>query len=215
MSLVTPTVYDNGMQRRVSVGDILAYGEVIGALATVGAGILTAALLTGFSIISRTGPVGAYADTTDTATNIIAALAVNAQTPMPGTTFRHRIINTVAFINTYTAGVGVTLAGTTAIAASSFRDYLITLTNTTPVSIATGATTNASAVITGMSAAATALITPGQLVTGTGIGAAATVLSVQPGVGVTLSVVSTATAPLVAITFSPTVLITGIGSGSI
>lgn len=213
MSLVTPTVKENCFERRVSVGDVISLGEVIGSLATIGAGTLTAALLTGYSILSRTGPTAAYIDTTDTATNIIAAVAVNNQTPMPGTTWRQRILNTVAFINTYTAGTGVTLAGITAIAASSWRDYLITLTNTTPASIASAATTNASAVITGMDATETALVSPGMSVTGTGIGASAVVLSVQPGIGVTLSVVSTATAPLVAVTFSPTVTITGLGGG--
>lgn len=215
MSLVTPSVKENTFERRVSVGDVIALGEVIGALATVGAGILTAALLTGYSIISRTGPVGAYADTTDTASNIIAAVAVNNQTPMPGTTIRHRIINTVAFINTYTAGIGVTLAGVTAIAASSFRDYLITFTNTTPASIASAATVNASAVVTAMDAVETSLVSPGMSVSGAGIQAGCTVLSVQPGTGVTLSLAATATAGMVALTFSPTVLITGIGSGPI
>lgn len=213
MSLVKPLVKDNGFQRGVNIGDIVAGGEVIGALATIGNGALTAALLTGYSILSRTGPTGAYADTTDTATNIIAALAVNAQTPMPGTTFRQRILNTVAYINTYTAGTGVTLAGTTDIAASSWRDYLIALTNTTPVSIVAAATTNGSKVITGMTDAQTALVSPGQLVTGTGIGASAKVVSVQPGIGVTTDVNSTATASLVAVTFSPTVTITGLGGG--
>jgi hypothetical protein len=215
MSLVTPSVKENGFERRISIGDVVALGEVIGALATIGAGALTAALLTGYSILSRTGPTGAYIDTTDTATNIIAAVAVNGQTPMPGTTFRQRILNTVAFINTYTAGTGVTLAGITAIAASSYRDFLITLTNTTPASIASVATTNGSGVITGMDATETSLVSPGMLVTGTGIGASAVVLSVQPGIGVTVSVVSTATAGLIAATFSPTVTITGIGGGLI
>lgn len=215
MSLVKPLVFENGFNRPVANGDVEAWGEVIGTLGTVGAGVLTAALITGYSILSRSGPVGAYADTTDTAANIIASVAVNGQTPMQGTTFRQRILNTVAFICTYTAGTGVTLAGVTAIAASSYRDYLITLTNTTPVSIASAATTNASAIVTGMDAAETALVSPGQLVTGTGIQAGSTVLSVQPGIGVTLSLAATATAGIVALTFSPTVTVTGIGGGLI
>lgn len=215
MSLVIPAITENGFKRQIGVGDVVGAGEVIGTLSTAGDGTLTAALLTGYSIISRTGPGADYADTTDTAANIIAALAVNAQTPVPGTTYRQRILNTVAKVNTYTAGTGVTLAGTTAIAASSFRDYLICLTNTTPQSIAAASTTNGSAVVTGMTAAQTQLVSVGQLVTGTGIPGATKVISVQPGVGVTLSANATATGSLVALTFSPTVTITGIGSGPI
>lgn len=215
MSYVKPTVYDNSFQRQVTQGDVVAGGEVVGTLTTVGAGTLTAALITGNSIISRTGPTGAYNDTTDTAANIIGALAVNGQTPMPASTHRLRILNTVAFIGTMVAGTGVTLAGVTAIAASSYRDYLVALTNTTPTSIAAAATTNASAVITGMDSSETSVVSPGQLVTGTGIPAATTVLSVQPGIGVTLNANATATASLVGLTFSPTVTITGIGGGLI
>ena len=215
MSLVKPLVKDNGFMRDVSNGDLVAGGELIGTLATVGAGALTAALLTGYSILSRTGPVGAYADTTATATDIIGAVAVNGQTPMAGTTYRQRIINTVAFVNTYTAGTGVTLSGVTAIAASSYRDYLITLTNTTPVSIATANTTNASAIITGMDSTETSLVSTGQLVSGTGITAGTKVLSVQPGIGVTLDANATATGTSVSLTFAPTVSVAGIGGGLI
>lgn len=215
MSYVKPTVYDNGFQRQVSQGDVVAGGEVVGALTTVGAGTLTAALITGNSIISRSGSVAAYNDTTDTAANIISTIAVNNQTPMPGSTHRLRVLNTVAFIQTLVAGTGVTLVGVTANAASSFRDYLITLTNTTPTYIASATTTNGSAVITGMDSSKTSAVSPGQLVTGTGIPAATTVLSVQPGIGVTLSANATASSFLVGLTFSPTVTITGIGSGLI
>lgn len=217
MSAVTPTVYDGGFARRLMPGDVEYLGEVIGALATVGAGSLTAALLAGFSIISRTGPVGAYADTTDTAANIVGYLTGqgNGNSPNPGATFRLRIINTVAFINTFTAGTGVTLSGVTAIAASSWRDYLITLTNTTPTSIAVASTTNTSVAVTGMTSEETALITVGQLVTGTGIAANTKVAAVKPGIGVTLDTAATATGSLVALTFSPTVSIAGIGGGLI
>lgn len=215
MSYVKPTVYDNSFQRQVAQGDVVAGGEVVGTLTTVGAGTLTGALIMNNSIISRSGSIAAYNDTTDTAANIIANVAVNAQNPMAGSTHRLRILNTVAFIQTLVAGTGVTLAGVTANAASSFRDYLITLTNTTPTFIASAATTNASAVVTGMDLTETPFISPGMLVTGTGIPAATTVLSVQPGIGVTLSANATATASLIGLTFSPTVTITGIGSGLI
>lgn len=214
MSLTKPLIFDGGFERAINQGDIPGGAEINNNLTTAGAGALTGTLLAG-SILYRTGPTGAVADTTDTAANIIAAVAVNNQNPMPGSTHRLRIINTVAFVETLAAGTGVTLAGVTANAASSFRDYLISLTNTTPTSIASAATTNTSAVITGMDSSETIQVSPGMLVTGTGIPAATTVISVQPGIGVTLSANATATSSLVALTFSPTVTITGIGSGLI
>jgi hypothetical protein len=51
------------------------------------------------------------------------------------------------------------------------------------------------------------------LVTGTGIPASATVLSVQPGVGFTLSANATATNNPVALTFSPRYTVLGLGQG--
>lgn len=216
MSYVKALTKDNGFTRDVNNGDVVAQGEVIGVLSTVGAGALTAALITGYTLISRTGPVGAYADTVATASDIIAALAVNGQTPNPGSTHRLRILNTVAFINTITTNTGVTLSGTTAIAASSWRDFLVTLVNTTNASIGVGSTTNANAVITGLSQTAIGLISPGMTVSGAGIQAGSTVIGVNLTAGtVTLSLAATATAANVAITFSPTVSIAGIGSGPI
>lgn len=216
MSYVKAQTKDNGFVRDVSNGDVVAMGEVIGVLGTVGNGSLTAALITSFTLISRTGPAGAYADTVDTAANLIAALAVNGQTPNPGSTHRLRILNTVAFVNTITTNTGVTLSGTTAIAASSWKDFLVTLTNTTATSIAVGNTTNASAVLTGISQASLGLITPGMTVSGVGITGGTTVLGVNLTAGtVTLSANATATAALVALTFSPTVNIAAIGGGLI
>lgn len=213
MSLVIPNIDENGFKRKLGVGDVVGGGEVIGTLTTAGDGTLTAALMTGFSILSRTGPTGAYNDTTDTAANIINALAVNYQQPSPGTTYRWRHLNTVAFIATMVAGTGVTLAGVTAVAASSYRDYLITLTNTTPTQVFAATVDGSTKVITGMTAAQTALLSVGMAVTGTGIAASSVIQSIQPGVGVTVNNNTTAAGTLVALTFSPTVTITGIGGG--
>lgn len=209
MSLLKPFIRDNALQRPVSIGDLLGASETIAALATAGAGTITGAILAN-NIINRTGPTGAVADTFDTATNIINALGGNAQ---QGDSWRVRYINTVAFALTLTAATGVTITGNAVINASSVKEFLVQITNATPASIVSAATTNGSAVITGMSLAQTSAITPGMLATGTGIAASATVLSVQPGVGVTLSGNSTATAAIVAVTFAPTVTITNLGQG--
>lgn len=104
------------------------------AEATVGAATLTTAqLLSG--LIMRTGPTGAYADTTPTATQILAAMG----NPAIGDSFDFYHVNGVAYICTLIAGTGVTLAGTTANSASKVRLYRCTVTATsTPAVTITG-----------------------------------------------------------------------------
>lgn len=102
--------------------------------ATVGATTLTAAMLLS-GLIMRTGPAGAYADTTPTATQILAAM----EKPEIGDSFDFIHVNGVAYACTLTAGAGVTLAGTTANAASKVRMYRCTVTATsTPAVTITG-----------------------------------------------------------------------------
>ena len=225
MSVFKQVIYDGSLQRQAFPGDVIGGSEIILPLTTVGAGTLTAALLLG-GIVNRTGPTGAYTDTTDSAQNIINALVAGynytttANTGISsgvaaqvGTSVRLRYLNTVAFAMTLAAGSGVTLSGTTGVNASSVKDYLIQVTNGTPLSVQTATTTNSSAVITGMTQAATAQVSVGQAVSGTGIAANSVITSIQPGVGVTLNNNATATGTLVSLTFSPTVTITGLGQG--
>lgn len=227
MSVSKPLIMDGNIPRLIAQGDVLAGAEIISALTTAGAGILTGALLVS-GIINRTGPAGVFNDTTDSAANIVNALlgSQNFQTSavtgisggvavQSGTTVRLRILNTVAFAETLVAGVGVTLAGNTVNAASSFRDYLIQVTNGTPTQTFAANQTNASAVITGLNQFQTSQLSVGMLVTGTSIPAAATIIGIQPGIGVTLSAAATATLALNALTFSPTVTIQGLGGGAI
>jgi hypothetical protein len=215
---VKPIVYDGSFQRKMGPGDVLAQGEIISGsgLATAGAGILTAAImLTGMCI--RTGPTGAYNDTTDTASNIIAALQGGpaGSAPSPGDTFRFRHLNTVAYVMTLVAGTGVTLGTVpaTTLQASMWKEYLVTLTNTTPTTTVAANFTTGTKVITGMTLAQTNAISIGQLVTGTSVGAASVVTSIQPGIGCNVSVNSTGTVVGGAITFSPTVRIDAITMG--
>ncbi len=88
------------------------------AISTAGADTLTAAGIVG-GLIMRTGPTGAYNDTTATATQILAEM----KDPAIGDAFEFSIVNGVAYIGTMVAGTGVTLAGTTANAASKVRRY--------------------------------------------------------------------------------------------
>lgn len=104
------------------------------AISTAGNGTLTAAAIVS-GLIMRTGPTGAYNDTTDTATAIIAAL----DNPAINDSWDFTIVNGVAYIGTMVAGDGITLAGTTANAASKVRRYRATVTNVgTPAITITG-----------------------------------------------------------------------------
>ena len=218
-----PVIYDGSLQRQMYPGDVLGGAEIINAtLTTAGSGTITAAQLTS-GILSRTGPSGGFTDTTDTATNIIAALIANysyQQTPVTGISsgnavqaglsFRLRYVNTVAFAMTLAAGTGVTIASGN-VNASSVKDYLVQVTNGTPAQTFAVTQTNGSAIITGMTPFQTSLLSVGQLVTGSGL--SGNIISIQPGVGVTLSANASSTLTLNAATFSPTVTMTGIGQG--
>lgn len=220
--LVSPVIFGD-MERPMLPGDILNTNEIVAAIVTAGSQVLTAANMLS-ALIWRTGPGAGYGDTTPDAASWINAMlqqAYNgggATTPsgvQVGTTYRMRMVNTVAFANTVVAGANVTLAGTTAVAASTWRDFLVTVLNGTPAQQFAATTTNASAVVTGLTADQTSKLSPGMAVTGTGVPASTTILSIQPGVGFTMSANATASGVLVALTFNPRVELRGIGSGPI
>lgn len=225
MTVAKPLIMDGNIARIISQGDVLAGAEILAANTTVGAATLSAASLVA-GILNRTGSVGAFSDTTDTASNIITALigqGIYNTTPttgissgaavQPGTTVRLRYLNQVAFAGTLLAGTGVTLVGNAVVAASSWKDFLITVLNGTPAQVFAATQTNASAVITGLSQFQTSQLSVGMLVTGTNVQAGSTVLSVQTGIGVTLSLPVTASLTLNALTFAPSVSLTNLGGG--
>lgn len=224
MSLATPLVMDGQLARTMVPGDVLNTQEQVQTLTTAGAGTVTAQMLLS-GILSRTGPTGAVADTFPTASALIAALSANggyvgsgSLSPggslSPNASFRVRYINNVAFALTATAPDTSCVVTSPTINASSVKDFLITIVNGTPLYIANScSTTNGSAVVTGLTQSQTMNITPGMLVTGTGIPGSTTVLSVQPGVGVTLSANATATNNPIALTFSPRYTVLGLGQG--
>lgn len=76
-------------------------------ITTVGAGTLTAAGLVG-GVILRTGPSGAFIDTTDTAANILAQFIPTA---IVGSSFQCTYINKSSYTATLDSGSGVTFAG--------------------------------------------------------------------------------------------------------
>lgn len=224
MSVLKPLVSDGQLNRQVQAGDCLGGAEVITVINNnAGQVIPAASMLTG--LISRTGAPGAgYADTWDSAQNLIAALIANypyvasnvglssgAAVPN-GLSFRLKVLNAIAFANTTVTGTGVTLTNGI-INASSTKEFLIQVTCGMPTQVFAANQTNASAVITGLNQFQTSQLAVGQLVTGTNIPAATTIISIQVGVGVTLSANATATLALNALTFGPTASITGLGQG--
>ena len=169
-------------------------------------------------IISRTGPTGAVNDTTDTAANILlqlstsgvpsALITVGSPLVQTGDNWRIRYVNNVAFAITMVGGTGVTVVNPT-INASSVKDFSLAITAGGEQTIAAVSQTNGSAILTGMNLQQTSQIQVGQTVSGSGL--SGTVLSIQPGVGVTLSANASSTLAINAATFSPSITITGIG----
>lgn len=246
MALVRPMVFGGAVpERRIMPGDLAAGGENLtaGIITTVGAGTWTGAAIAS-GIIIRSGPVGGYTDTMDISASIISALrgagATQAGEPdvVPGTTFRLRFINTVAQAMTFAvatnAGVviGTGGSGVVNVAASLWRDYLVTILNASTQRSMICLTTNGSAVVTfvlptGVSAfpignSPLAInITPGMQMSGTGVPNGTKVLGVTQGVGgiigVTMDANATATSSVdgVNIAFKPVVQFDGLGSGTL
>lgn len=220
----------------VAPGDIIGLGEsLLGApLVTAGSSTWTGTLIAS-GLINRTGPGGAFTDTTDAAANIVIALTGNnpfAQV-LPGMSFRMRFINTVAFAHTFAAGVGIVAGlGTLSTAASNWRDYLWTVLQVGGPYTLQSNTINGNPVVTFvLPAGLLALkmgpdpqavnLQPGMQVSGTGITAGTTILSVNQGqgglTGITLSANATASsvvggAPL---TFGASVRVDSLGSGTL
>ncbi len=96
------------------------------ALATVGNGTLTAAAMLG-GIITRTGSVAAFTDTTSNGTLLDSALGADAIT---GFSRVVQIKNGTAFAETIAGGVGVTVSGRSIVPGNSVGQFLLTRTGT-------------------------------------------------------------------------------------
>lgn len=223
MSLVRAGVFDNGIMRMPQPGDLIANSEAIITLGTVGTAALTGANLTS-GILSRTGSTGAYADTFPTATDLISALqsltyaGSGANTPLgvqANLSFRLRILNQVAFVDTLSANTGVTLSGTMAIPASSWKDFLILINNGNPPFVASLSTTNGSNVLTNLMPTQAYGVNLNAIVSGTGIPAGSYVTGVNANGTVTINQNATVTGASVALTFSPSYTVFGLGGGAL
>jgi hypothetical protein len=225
--ITRPIVYDpQGLMRNLFSGDIVATMESVPATNTGTALTLTGALLAQGIFLSSAGSAPTL--TVDTAANLIASLAPqfgynqNASVPggtpnyqaiSNGTAFRFRYIQNSAFLGTIaaTANTGITVNRGT-IAASTSRDFLITVNVGMPVQTYAVNSTNATAVLTGLSAAQIATLANGMIVTNAVLGLQGqTIISINYAAGsVTMSGNANATAIGSAVTFSPVVTIDGL-----
>jgi hypothetical protein len=220
----------------ISQGDTLILGENLagGVLTTVGAGTWLAAQIAS-GIITRSGPVAGYTDTTDTANNILTALAGNGSAAdlQQGSTFRMLFVNTVAQLMTLAAGTGVTLdttngTGVVNCAASLVREYLFTINNNSPETTQQCNFLTTTKIInfnlrSGESArpmqgsnGSGLAITSGMIVSGTNIAAGTKVVGLIAGqggiTGVTVDTNTTGTQTNTAVTFSPSITISSLGT---
>jgi hypothetical protein len=221
---------------KVMPGDTFLGGEAVapGTIITAGAGTLTGAAIASGIILRSDGGGAGFTDTTDTSENILAALSGsgNPADVAPGSTFRLTYVNNVAFAMTFARGVGVVAGvGTLDTAASKVHEYLITVMNNSPSVTVQSNTTNASKVVTFVLPPGSAAlnigpnppqynITPGMLVTGTGITAGTLVASVDQGqggiTGIHLDTNATATSASggVALVFHPVIKFDSLYTGT-
>jgi hypothetical protein len=199
--------------RQQGPGDCVMTEMKLTPVATVGNQVLAAGQVINGAIL-RTGPVGAYGDTLpDAAVLDLAVPDFNA-----GDSFELLFINTVAFANTLVAGLGVVLGINPTVAASSTRRFLFTCLAAGVNTIAPVTTTNASPLLTGLSATQMMNIQVGMGVTGAGIPANTFVIGINttPLIPVvTLSANCTVTASVVAATFFPRYQVDGIASSTL
>lgn len=232
MAAVNPVVRSaGGLERNLHPGDTVLLARSITAITTAGNGTWTAAAMAS-GYIRRTGPTAAYADTLDTADNILRLLRGNASGPasLIGLSLEFTVANTVAFVNTVTAARGIvlgTVGGALNIAASQSKDFLLTIQNdslevTVPIVAGTGNTTVTFALAPGQNAfpignAPGALnLTPGMLMTtggGSGIVAGATIVAIRQGQGGIIGVTCSNNVPAgtTAVIFSPKMELNNIG----
>lgn len=126
------------------------------AITTVGNGTLTAAGIIG-GLITRTGPVVAFTDTTDTAVAMVAAVT----TPFVGQTFFISIKNATPYLQTISPGTGVTLPPTAIIGPFEIGNYYITFTSLTTVAFTHFGTTAIASSTSTVTPLITALATVG------------------------------------------------------
>jgi hypothetical protein len=210
--------YDGAFQRKILPGDILCgFEPALQATDTTVTLAYTAALIFGSNAYVR-NPAGVSTDTYPTADALITALmtglGLSAGAPT-GMTFRWRIINLSAnaLTGAVTANTGVTMTRGD-VAASTSKDFLITILNGTPAkSVVNITSVNASAVLSGFSATDLAALSFGMVVTNAVVNQQGnTIIGINTAAGtVTMSGNSNAAGPST-FNFSPRYSIVGLAA---
>jgi len=219
MPVARPVIFDGGMQRQMNVGDVLSQMETTLTDTTNTTLTLTPAMVLAGVLIRN--PSGVSTDTFPDAASLIAAMqqGIGLTGVQQGTSFRLKFINVSA--NTITPAVpttassGVTNGGraTTTIATTVVRDYLFVVTNGTPaVGYAGAASTNSSAVISGLPASFLSQVSVGMQVINAVVGIQGnTVIGINIAAGtLTLSGNANATNASFNINLSPTYTVTSL-----
>lgn len=121
--MLSPTTEPTTTQAIAALASGATAGRANTNITTVGNGTLTGAAIVG-GVITRSGPTGAFTDTTATAAQIYSASG-----SVSGISFLTIIRNTTAFAETLSAGSGVTLTGNTIVNPNSAATYLTTITS--------------------------------------------------------------------------------------
>jgi hypothetical protein len=196
--------------RQAGQGDVLQTGEYQATETTAGSSTLAISSIAA-GVIRRTGPGGAYTDTTPTAQQIIDALG-GGDGVAPGCAFRLVFQNAVAQAMTFAAGEGVLAGNNVNVAASAIRTYLITLQNTTQRQSYVASVTNGAATLSGLTNAQLDTLTVGMMAISAGNLSASTLInSINRATGVvTLSANAIATNAAANVVFSPVVKFEGL-----
>ena len=216
MGMLVPLSYDGSVQRKFAAGDILCGFDPIPPAtdATVNLSYTAAMVLTPNYVRN---PGAASLDTFPTADALISQLStgLGTQPGVPlGLSFRWKIINLAASLITgqVNANTGATLVRGN-VAASITKDFLVTITNGTPLQSVTNLNTvNGSAVVTGFSAVQIAAISVGQVILNAVANLQGQLVTAvnATALSVTLSAVANVTAVGNTLTFSPTYTLTGL-----
>lgn len=227
MPIVRSAIYDpSGLQRQQFQGDVVATNEIMPATNAGTSVTLTGQLLAQGIYLSSAASAPIL--TLDSAANIVSALApffaynpnasVAAGTTVygaiqSGTSFRYRIIISTANAVTVssTANTGVTV-NRGSVAASTSRDFLVTISNGTPPQTFAANTTSSSAIITGLTSEQLSKLSAGMIVTNSVANLQGqTILAVNQTAGtLTMSGNANATGTGSAISFSPVVVVDGL-----
>lgn len=173
------------------------------ALATVGAGTLSAALLETGTILRGGTQIAAFADTTDSVANIIAGLSPLGLAV--GASQKVTYVNNTTFPATITGASNVTITGQAVVPPNSWVEYIITQTSATAITFqavksgyfpATGTVTanNATPVVVANAAVTASSVITLTFKSGTNSTAGAFVKAVTPGTSFSLQSIAGDTA---------------------